>query len=133
MRLSPTLQKLVREADPALRLGTTVAYSTIVDRTIVTERIMAALGAFFGLLALIVACLGIFGVMAFRVSRRINEIGLRMALGATQAGIVKLVLREAAAMLLAGCLIGTAGALSLARLTRAMLFEVNPADLGFSL
>jgi ABC-type antimicrobial peptide transport system permease subunit len=84
----------------------------------------------FGLLALIVACLAVFGVIAFRVSRRINEIGLRMALGATQVSIVALVLSEAAVMLLAECLIGTAGALSLARLTRAMLFGVSPADPG---
>ena len=51
---------------------------------------MATLGGFFGLLALIVACLGIFGVMAFQVSRRINEFGLRMALGATRGGLWRL-------------------------------------------
>jgi predicted lysophospholipase L1 biosynthesis ABC-type transport system permease subunit len=128
LRLSPTLERLARESDPALRLGTTAAWSTVVDRSIVTERMMAALGGFFGLLALIVACIGIFGVMAFRVSRRVNEIGVRMALGASKTSIAALVLHEAAAMLVAGCLIGAAGALSLARLTRAMLFEVSPAD-----
>jgi len=104
VRLAPTLEKLIREADPALRLSTTAAWSAVADRTIVTERMMAALGSFFGLVALIVACLGIFGVMAFRVSRRVNEIGVRMALGASRTGIAKLVLREAVAMLLAGCL-----------------------------
>ena len=130
MRLIPTIEKVVRETDPALRVGTTAAWSAVAGRTIVTERIMAALGGFFGLLALIVACVGIFGVMAFRVSQRTNEFGVRMALGASRTGIVGLVLREAAAMLLAGCLIGAAGALSLSRLTRAMLFEVNPADPG---
>ena len=63
---------------------------------------MATLGGFFGLLALIVACLGIFGVMAFQVSRRINEIGVRMALGASRGSIVTLVLREVAVMVVAG-------------------------------
>ena len=69
---------------------------------------MATLGGFFGLLALMVAGLGIFGVMAFQVSRRINEIGLRMALGASRRGIVALVLREVAVMVAAGCLLGGA-------------------------
>jgi ABC-type antimicrobial peptide transport system permease subunit len=66
--------------------------------------------------------------MAFRVSRRVNEIGVRVALGASRTRIAKLVLQEAVAMLLAGCLIGGAGALSLGRLIRALLFEVSPAD-----
>jgi ABC-type antimicrobial peptide transport system permease subunit len=91
---------------------------------------MAALGGFFGLLALIIACVGIFGVMAFRVSQRTNEIGVRMALGASRIGIVGLVLREAAAMLVAGCLVGAGGALGLGRLIRAMLFDLSPADPG---
>jgi putative ABC transport system permease protein len=128
MRIAPMLERVVREADPALRLGPTALWSAVTDRTIVQERMMAALGGFFGLIALVVACIGVFGVMAFRVSQRMNEIGVRMALGASRTGIVRMVLCEATGMLLAGCLIGAAGALSLGRLTRAMLFEVSPAD-----
>lgn len=128
MRLVPALERIVHEADPALRLGTTASWSTVADRTIVSERMMAALGGFFGLLALIIACIGIFGVLAFRVSQRINEIGVRVALGATRASILWMVLRDAAAMLLAGCLIGAAGSLVLGRFSRAMLFEVSPND-----
>jgi ABC-type antimicrobial peptide transport system permease subunit len=101
-----------------------------VDRSIVTERIMATLGGFFGVLALIVACLGIVGVMAFQVSRRMNEIGLRMALGASRGGIVAMVLREVAVLLAAGCAIGGAAALALTGLTSKMLFGVRPADPG---
>jgi predicted permease len=130
LRLSPVLEKVVREADPGLRLLTPQTYSEIVDRSIATERIMAALGGFFGLLALIVACLGIFGVMAYQVSRRINEIGLRMALGASRGGIMALVLREVAALLLAGCTIGGTAALALTGLTRKMLFGVTPTEPG---
>lgn len=130
MRLAPTLERVVRETDPALRLATTAAWSAVADRTIVSERMMAALAGFFGLLALMVACVGIFGVLAFRVSQRVKEIGVRLALGASKSGIIGLVLREAAAMLLTGCLIGVAGALSLSRFTRAMLFEVSPTDAG---
>ncbi len=130
MRLGPALEKVVPEADPGLRLRTAQTYSAVVDRSIVTERIMAALGGFFGLLALIVAGLGIFGVMAFQVSRRINEIGLRMALGASRRGIVALVMREVAVMVVAGCLLGGAVAVTLTGLTRKMLFGTTPTDPG---
>ena len=84
LSLAPALERLVREADPGLRLRTPQTYSAVVDQSIVTERIMATLGALFGVLALMVASLGVFGVMAFQVSRRINELGLRMALGASR-------------------------------------------------
>ena len=125
MGLAPALERLVLEADPALRLRTPQTYSAVVDRSIVTERIMATLGGFFGLLALIVACLGIFGVTAFQVSRRINEIGLRMALGATRSGIVALVLREVAVMLVVGSMIGVAAALTLTGLAEKMLYGIT--------
>lgn len=130
MRLAPAIEKLVRQTDAGLRLRSMQPYSALLGRTMRTERIMATLGGFFGLLALIVACLGIFGVMAFQVSRRVNEIGLRMALGASRGGILALVLREVAVMLAAGCLIGSAGALTLTGLTRKMLFGVTPTEPG---
>jgi predicted permease len=128
LRLAPALEKLVREADPGLRLGTSQTYSALVDRSIVTERIMATLGGFFGILALMIACLGIFGLMAFRVSLRTNEIGVRMALGATRGGIVALVLREVTRMLMVGSLAGVAVALTLTGLAEKMLFGIKPAQ-----
>jgi len=128
MRLVPTIEKLVREVDPGLRLRAAKTYSSVVDHSIVTERIMAALGGFFGLLALLVACLGIFGAMAFQVSRRVNEIGLRMALGASRGSIVALMLREVAFLLVVGCVIGGAAAAALTGLTRKMLFGVSPTE-----
>ena len=128
LRLSGPIETLVRQMDPALRLTAAKSWSTVVDRTIVTERIMAGLGGFFGLLALIIAGIGIFGLMAFRVSRRASEIGVRMALGASRAGISNMVLRETVALLITGCVVGTFVALSMTRLMRALLFETSPAD-----
>jgi len=87
---------------------------------------MATLGGFFGLLALIVACLGIFGVMAFQVSRRINELGVRMALGADRGSIVTLVLREVGVMLVVGWAIGGVAALCLGGLAEKMIFGLTP-------
>jgi predicted permease len=130
MRLAPALEKVVREADSSLRLRTTQTYAEVIDQSIVTERIMATLGGFFGVLALMVARLGIFGVLAFQVSRRANEIGVRMALGASRGGTMTLVLREVAGMLLAGCAIGGVGARMLNGLTRNLLFGVEPGDPG---
>ncbi len=127
-RTVPSIERLVREVDPSLRLRQWREYSAIVDQTIVNERILATLGGFFGLLALIIACLGIFGMMAFQVSRRINEMGVRMALGAQRGDIVALVLREVAATLIAGVVIGGVCARAMSGLAGQMLFGVTPAD-----
>ena len=89
---------------------------------------MATLGSFFGVLALIVACLGIFGILAFQVSRRINEIGVRVALGATRGSIVRLVLREVLTLLLPGCAVGAVVAALLSSFASSILFEVTATD-----
>lgn len=128
MRLTPALERLVREVDPALHVRTTLTYATLVDRSIATERIMATVGGFFGALALIVAAIGLFGLLAFQVSRRTNELGVRMALGATRRAMIGLVLRDVSGMVVAGILIGAAGALALSGLARSILFGLTPTD-----
>ena len=130
LHLATSLERLVREVDPSLRVRRWRSYSAIVDQTIVNERVMAILGGFFGVLALIIACLGMFGMMAFQVSRRINELGIRMALGAGRGDIVALVLREVALMLIVGVVIGGACARAMSGLAGQMLFGVTPADPG---
>jgi ABC-type antimicrobial peptide transport system permease subunit len=77
---------------------------------------------------LIVACLGIFGILAFQVSRRLNEIGVRMALGATRGNIVNLVMREVATLLVPGCVLGAVAAACLTRFAGSMLFGVTATD-----
>jgi predicted permease len=128
MRLVPSLDRLVREADPALRVRMARTYATIVDQSIVTERIMATLGGFFGVLALIVAGLGMFGVLAFQVTQRTNELGVRMALGASHRTMMGLILREVVVMVVAGVSIGAGGALVLAGLARNIVFGLTPTD-----
>jgi predicted permease len=128
MRLVPGLDRVIREADPALRVRTARTYATIVDQSIVTERTMATLGGFFGVLALLVAALGMFGVLAFQVALRTNELGVRMALGASRRTMMGLVLREVVVMVVAGVSIGAGGALVLTGLARKMLFGLTPTD-----
>ena len=127
-RLTPALERLVREVDPSLHVRSTVPYAMLIDRSIATERIMAVLGGFFGVLALMVAAIGLFGLLAFQVSRRTNELGVRMALGATRPALVGLVLRNVSGLVVSGVLIGAAGALGLSGLARTMLFGVTPTD-----
>jgi ABC-type antimicrobial peptide transport system permease subunit len=128
MRVAPAMERAIPKIDSALRLRLPRTYADAIDQSTVNERMMATLGGFFGLLALIVACLGIFGIMAFQVSRRINELGVRMALGATRANIVTLVLREVAVLLVPGCAGGCVAAVCLTRYAKSMLFGVTPTD-----
>jgi predicted permease len=128
LRFGPTLDRLVREVDPALHVRATYSYASLVDRSLVTERIMATLGGAFGLLALIVAALGVFGVLAFQVARRTSELGVRTALGATPWSLTRLVLSQVAWMTLPGIVIGAGVALLMTGLARHILFELTPTE-----
>lgn len=92
------------------------------------ERIFVALTSSFGMLALALASVGIYGIMAYSVANRTNEIGIRLALGAQPQQVLAMVLREATWLSLAGIAIGLAAALVLARLVRSMLYGMTPAD-----
>jgi predicted permease len=92
------------------------------------ERIFASLTSGFGILALILACIGIYGIMAYTVSRRTNEIGIRMALGAQADRVLRMILREASLMAIAGVVIGLGAAIAMGRLIASMLFGLKPYD-----
>ncbi|MGH9648043.1 MAG: FtsX-like permease family protein, partial [Bryobacteraceae bacterium] len=99
-----------------------------IDATLSHERVFAVLTAGFGLLAGILACVGLYGVMAYTVARRTNEIGLRMALGAHRRQVLMMILRETALLTGIGVLIGVAAAAGLTRLVENMLYGLKPAD-----
>jgi len=100
------------------------------DETLSTERLIAALSAAFGVLATVLAALGLYGVMAFVVARRTKEIGLRMALGAPQGGVIWMVMRETLALVAVGLAIGIPSALALTKYVSTQLFGVKPWDIG---
>jgi predicted permease len=99
-----------------------------IDATLSRERLFAALTSAFGVLALVLASIGIYGLMAHGVSRRTNEIGVRLALGAEQRDVVVMILREASALAVAGAAMGVVAAAALSRYVRAMLFGITPTD-----
>jgi ABC-type antimicrobial peptide transport system permease subunit len=92
------------------------------------EKLVAELVSFFGLLALLLACIGLYGVMANGVVRRTKEIGIRMALGAERGRIVWMVMRETILLVMAGIALGVPVALGAARLIASQLFGLSPAD-----
>jgi ABC-type antimicrobial peptide transport system permease subunit len=98
------------------------------DESVAPRRLNAALVSSFGVLALIVAAVGIAGVLAFSVSARTNEIGIRMSLGADGGRVQRMIVSEGGLLVGLGLLIGVIGALSLSRLMQGLLFGVRPHD-----
>jgi putative ABC transport system permease protein len=105
-----------------------VTLSAQVEASLARERMLAALSSFFGGLALLLAAIGLYGVISYNVARRRNEIGIRVALGAEQGSIRRLVLGEVALLVCAGLAAGVAGSLAAAHLISAFLFGLTPAD-----
>jgi putative ABC transport system permease protein len=103
--------------------------SEIVGAAMLTERVVATLSGLFGGLALLLAMVGLYGVMAYAVARRRTEIGVRMALGAAPARVVGMVLREVGYVTVIGLAVGAAAGLALARLVASLLFGLLPTDL----
>jgi len=118
----------VRKLDPHLPLYGVRTMDQRVTDSLLIERLIAGLSAAFGLLATLLASVGLYGVMAFNVARRTREIGIRMALGAFGSDVVWLVLREALLLAGIGLMVGLPAALGLARYARSQLFGVHFAD-----
>jgi ABC-type lipoprotein release transport system permease subunit len=114
-----------RLPDTALTIA---PFTEQVKESLIQERLMAALAGFFGFLALALSAVGIYGLVAYTVTRRTSEIGVRMALGATRRNVLNLVLRGAVALASAGIVLGLPLAVASSTLVSKMLFGVKPAD-----
>ena len=126
--LTEGIRKAVTAIDPAVPLLRTRTIEQEIDTNIVQERLLATLAGFFGALALLRACVGLYGVISYVVARRTREIGIRLALGAQRSRVVRLVLGDAGLLVAAGAVLGLAGALGLSRLVRSLLYGVSPQD-----
>ncbi|HVN92964.1 MAG TPA: ABC transporter permease [Terracidiphilus sp.] len=118
----------VRGFDSQLPLTNVRTQDEQIDDSIRNERLFAMLAASFGVIALVLACIGVYGIMAYTVSQRTNEIGVRMALGAEPKQVLRMMLSEASSLATLGIVIGAAGALALARFAASMFYGVHAWD-----
>jgi predicted permease len=124
----PALRRVVHAADPALPLVSVRTQQDQIDSDLADERLLVSLTSAFGFLALVLASVGIYGLMAYSVAQRTREIGIRMALGAIPGQILTMVLREASALSAAAVVLGVCASLLAMRLIKSMLFGIAPSD-----
>jgi putative ABC transport system permease protein len=127
--VAPAVRAIVRQLDPRLGVDLNLEpMADIVSKSVARPRFQMALLSTFAAVALILAGIGVYGVMAYSVEQRTREIGVRMALGATGGNVVRLVLAQGLAITAAGMALGLAGAFAATRLLNAMLFRLTPLD-----
>jgi len=122
------LQRVVSQVDPDLPLSYVRTQQQQIDADLQQERIFVTLTSGFGLLALALACVGIYGIMAYSVANRKSEIGIRMALGAQPGQVRGMILRESTVLAAAGIVVGVGASLMLTRLVKSMLYGIQPWD-----
>ncbi len=123
-----SIQRLVREADPDLPLYDVRTMADHMGIALLPARLGGSLLGLFGLLGLVLAAVGIYGVMAYSVAQRRHELGIRVALGADRTRLLRLVLNEGMRLALVGTVIGLVGAFGAARLVKGLLYDVKPID-----
>ena len=126
--LEGSIRNAVRESDPTLPVYNLWTMNEVVSKSMVQPRFLALLLATFSGIALFLAAIGIYGVMAYSVAQRTQEIGVRMALGARPLHVLRLVFGQSMGMLVIGVVIGLAGAFALTRFMRTLLFEITATD-----
>ena len=121
------IKRVLNEIDPAI----TVRFEGLkpmIEATILRERLLATLSFFFGLLALLLACIGLYGILSFGVASRTNEIGIRMAMGARGRDVFWLILRESLLLVVVGVAVGLPVVFAVTRLASSLLFRLTPTD-----
>ena len=126
--MGPAIRAAVREIDPTLPVIDLRTQEQQLERRTSQERLFAQLSLFFGVAALVLACVGLYGLMSYLVLQRTGEIGLRLALGAAPGQVLRMVLRESLALVGAGLLVGLGVAYSVRQVVESMLFGLTAAD-----
>jgi predicted permease len=126
--LVAALRKEVEAEDPTMPVLSVQTLDQLMARSMLQEGLIARLSGFFGILALLLAAVGLYGIMSYAVARRTNEIGVRVALGAQPGNIIRMVLRETLLLALTGVAIGIPAALAAARLVSSWLFGLEATD-----
>jgi ABC-type antimicrobial peptide transport system permease subunit len=126
----PQVRQAIKTVNQNLPIDEIVSLSDHIGRSLVQQKLIARLASFFGLLALLLACVGLYGVLSYAVARRTNEIGIRMALGAQSRDVLWLVLRQALVLVLGGVIVGLVVAYYATRVADQLLFGLKPNDLS---
>ncbi len=128
VRVAGSIAQVVSELRRELHPADIYPLTQQVEKTLVQERLMATLAGSFGTLALVLASIGLYGLLAYAVARRVNEIGIRMALGAERADVLRMVIRDALRLLGLGMALGLPAAWAASRWVSSMLFGLTPMD-----
>jgi macrolide transport system ATP-binding/permease protein len=123
-----TVREIVRKADPGVPVSNIKTQAAEVDERINQETIFAWLSTLFAFLALTISSVGLYGVVSYSVAQRTNEIGIRMALGARRAVVIRMILRDVLTTVLVGLAVGVPGALLASKLVSSFLYGIKPND-----
>jgi len=126
--LIPAVRDLVKRTDSSLPIFAVRTQTQRIEELLTQERVIARLASFFGLLALLLACIGLYGLLSYEVAQRTREIGIRMAHGAQRRDVTNLIIVQGISMVLVGLLAGVTGGLALARLVASLLYGLKPTD-----
>ncbi len=125
--LTASIKQSLMQVNPGLDVNFQV-FRAMVQESLLRERLMAKLSGFFGVLALLLASIGLYGLLSYAVASRTNEIGIRIALGAKTRDVVKLILRESLMLVLIGVAVGVPVVLYVVRFAKSLLFDLSPTD-----
>jgi ABC-type antimicrobial peptide transport system permease subunit len=128
--LAPVLRDRLREINPRVPILRINSIDAEIDRSLIEERLLAMLAGVFGVTALLITCVGLYGVMSYMAARRINEIGIRLALGASRGAISIMMLRESLWILAVGVAIGLPAALGGGQYVSSLLHGIRPSNPG---
>jgi predicted permease len=128
LAMTEAVRAAMREVDPTLPIQRFTSQSDQISLRFAQERLFATAYTAFGVLALVLACIGLFGLMSYNVSRRTNEIGIRMALGAERSTVVKMVMSESMLLVAIGVALGLGAALWAGRFVKTVVYGLSPND-----
>jgi ABC-type antimicrobial peptide transport system permease subunit len=126
--LIPAIRNALNRVDENLAITNIDTQKGQIERLLTEERMVAQLSSFLGLLALMLACMGLYGLLSYEVTRRTREIGIRIAIGAQAGSVIRLVMGQAVLVAALGAVAGLCVSLGLTRLLRTLLFGVKPGD-----
>jgi ABC-type antimicrobial peptide transport system permease subunit len=126
--VAASIHGVVSQMDGNLPVFNVHTQAELIDQLLFQERMIAKLSGFFGVLALALACIGLYGLLSYEVSRRTREIGIRMALGAERRGVLKLVVGQGIVLTICGAVVGIAAALGVTRYLNSMLYDLHAND-----